>query len=105
MTVPASVAAFLAKQRDLLDRLEQFAKTPEYCRLLTAAAPLIEGDLDPWLAEWLIQPVVRLDEQPNDEAIRHGEPPIHTVCRQGGVDLIEQQIARIAALASYWADA
>jgi len=37
MTISASVAAFIAGQRELLARLEQFAETPEYQRPLAAA--------------------------------------------------------------------
>jgi hypothetical protein len=50
MTIPASVAAFIARQRDLLVRLELFAETPEYRGLLAVATPMADGDVEPWLA-------------------------------------------------------
>lgn len=85
MTISASVAAFIAGQRELLLRLEQFAETPAYSRLLTVAAPLVDGD-EPWLAEWLIQPAFTL-----------GELAIDALARPGGQELVELLLARIAA--------
>lgn len=85
MTISASVVAFIAGQRELLFRLEQFAETPAYRRLLTVAAPMVDGD-EPWLAEWLIQPAFTLREL-----------PIDTLTRPGGQDLVELLLARIAA--------
>lgn len=85
MTISAGVAAFIAGQRELLARLEQFAQTPEYRRLLAVAAPMADGDAEPWLAEWLIQPVFTL-----------GELPIDALARPGGLELVELQLIRIA---------
>lgn len=45
-------------------RLERFAETHEYRQLLVVAAPMAEGDAEPWLAEWLIQPAFALAELP-----------------------------------------
>lgn len=108
MTVPAAVAAFIAKERDLLDRLEQFAETPEYRRLLQAAGSLINGDLDPWLAEWLIEPAVRLDGLPMPPEFQntaaatsrprfYNDPPIYAVARPGGIELMEQYLVHVAS--------
>lgn len=108
MTVPAAVSAFIAEQRDLLDRLEQFAGTPEYRRLLQAASPLINGELDPWLAEWLTEPAVRLDGLPippgfqgtaagTSRARFRNDPPIYAVARPGGIELMEQYLVYVAS--------
>lgn len=86
MAVSANVAAFIAAQHELLARLDQFAGTPEFQRLVTSAALLGDVDTDLWLAEWLIQPAFRLDELPLDVAVR-----------PGGVELVEQQLVRISA--------
>lgn len=86
MTVSASVAGFIAGQRELLCRLELFAGSPDYRRLLAAAAPMAAGDLEPWLAEWLIQPAFSLKEL-----------PIDTLARPGGIEQVELQLLRIAA--------
>jgi len=108
MTVPAAVVAFIAEQRELLVRLEQFAETPEYRRLLSAASPLIDGDLDPWLAAWLIQPAVPLDDlsihaesQPTAAGASRShslnDPPIYAVARPGGVERMEQYLMHVAS--------
>lgn len=86
MSITASVANFIAGQRELLCRLEQFVETPEYRRLLTVAAPIADGDVEPWLAEWLIQPAFTL-----------GELPIDALDRPGGLERVEVQLMRIAA--------
>lgn len=81
-----AVAAFIAEQRLLLDRLESFATTPEYGRLLAVVAPIAAGDLEPWFAEWLIHPTVG-----------SGQLPIDRVTQPGGVDLVEQQLVRLSS--------
>jgi len=86
MTISTSVAAFIAEQRELLARLEQFAETPEYQRLLAVVAPLAVGDLENWLAEWLIQPAFTLRDL-----------PIDVVERPGGLELVELQLMRIVS--------
>lgn len=85
MTVSAPVASFIAEQRELLCRLERFVGTPEYRRLLVAATPMAKGDMEPWLAEWLIQPAVVLNKLPIDLV---GQP--------GGVERAEQHLIWIA---------
>ena len=86
MTISASIVTFIAGQRELLVRLEQFVQTPEYRRLLAAAAPVADGDVEAWLAQWLIQPAFTLHEL-----------PIDTLARSGGLELVELQLMRIAA--------
>lgn len=80
----SSTVAFIAEQRDLLDALERFADTPDYQRLLASVAPLAAGDLEPWLAEWLISRSFAL-----------GERPIELIARPGGLDVVEQLLMRI----------
>jgi len=86
VTISASVATLIADRRALLDRLERFVKTPDYRRLIVVATPMADGDVEPWLAEWLIEPVFALHE-----------PPIETVARPGGLELVEKQLIWIAA--------
>ena len=86
MTTSKSVAAFIATQRELLDRLERFAETEDYRRLQAAVAPMAAGDLEGWLAEWLIQPSFGLSEL-----------PIDAMARPGGLELVEQHLLQIAA--------
>ena len=47
---------------------------------------MADGDLAPWLAEWPIQPAFTLRVLPIDE-----------LARKGGLELVEQQLIRIAA--------
>jgi hypothetical protein len=86
MTQPSNVSTFIAQQRELLDRLERFAETVDFRRLVAVGTRLAGDDVEVWLAEWLIQPAFRL-----------GELPIDTVLRPGGVDVVEAQLVRIAA--------
>lgn len=86
MTISDSVATLIAGRRDVLDRLERFVETPEYRRLIDVATTIAEDEVEPWLAEWLIEPVFTLRE-----------PPIDTVARPGGLELVETQLIRIAA--------
>lgn len=86
MTTSKSVAVFIAAQRELLDRLERFADTEDYRRLQAAVGPVAAGDLEGWLAQWLIQPSFGLREL-----------PIDAVARPGGVELVEQHLLRIAS--------
>lgn len=79
----ASIAAFIVEQRELLDRLERFAATPDYRRLLASIAPLAAGDLEPWLGQWLITPSFGLGERPID------------LVQQGRLEIVEQLLARI----------
>ncbi|MFN3302112.1 MAG: hypothetical protein ACK44A_00155 [Roseateles sp.] len=86
MTISAGVTGFVAGQRELLARLERFAQTPEFQRLLIAAAPISEGDADAWLAQWLIEP-----------AFRKGELPIDALTKPGGCKRVERHLKHIAA--------
>lgn len=86
MTLSKSVASFISDQRQLLERLERFADTPEYRRLLAAVEPMAAGDLEPWLAEWLIRPSYGLREL-----------PINALTRPGGLELVEQHLQQIAS--------
>ncbi|WP_423599947.1 hypothetical protein [Roseateles sp. MS654] len=50
MTHPASVSTFIAEQRELLVRLERFARTAEF-RRLQAVGPQVAGDgAEVWLS-------------------------------------------------------
>ncbi len=86
MAVSANVAAFVAAEHETLTRLEQFAETPAFQRLLKSASPLADVDADVWLAEWLLQPAFRIDELWLEVALT-----------PGGVEIVEQQLLRIAA--------
>lgn len=86
MTHPASVSTFIAEQRELLVRLERFAKTAEFRRLQAVGTQVAGDEAEVWLAGWLIQPAFRL-----------GELPIDAVLRPGGIELVEAQLIRIAA--------
>jgi hypothetical protein len=86
MTISKSVAAFISAQRELLDRLERFAESADYRRLQAAVGPIAAGDLEGWLAEWLIKPSFGLREL-----------PIEAVARLGGVELVEQHLLRIVS--------
>lgn len=88
MTVSASIATFVAGQRELLARMEQFACTPEFNRLLAAIAPMAIGDPEPWLAGRLIQPAFGLGALPIDVAIQ-----------PGGLERLEHLLLRIVACA------
>lgn len=87
MTVSESVAAYIAERRELLSRLEQFVETSEYRSLLAAVVPLAGEDPEPWLADWLIEPVVSLGR---------GDRPIDVVAQPGGVDRVKQHIRWLA---------
>lgn len=86
MTISTSVAVFVAAQRELLDRLERLAETEDYRRMQAAVGPIAAGDLESWLAAWLIQPSFGLREL-----------PIDAVERPGGIDLVEQYLLQIAS--------
>lgn len=82
MTISDNVVASLATQRRALDELEKFFKTPGYRRLLTVAVPmLVDEDPEPWLSQWLIEPVYSLKGL-----------PIHLVSHPGGLDSVEQHL-------------
>ena len=86
MNSSSGILAFISGQRELLDRLEQFTCTPDYQRLLAVVAPLDVGvgDMEQWLAEWLI-----------NRDFSHGELPIDLAGRPGGVELVELQLLRV----------
>lgn len=80
-----SIDSIIAEDRALLDRLEQFARTPEYARLLATVVELMGAESEPWLARWLTRPAFGL-----------GGAPIDIASEPGGVDLLVSQLARIA---------
>ena len=86
MTIPAGAAVFIAGQRELLVRLEHFAQTPEYGRLMPMAASIAEGDADAWLAQWLIEP-----------AFKFGELPIDALGKPGGMKRVKRYLEHMAA--------
>jgi len=75
------VGTFVSSQRSILDRLEEFARTPAFARLEASARA--HGAVEPaeWLAHWLIQPAVGL-----------GGLPIDIVLNPGGMDLVAEQL-------------
>jgi len=81
-----SVDAYIANQRALLDRLEQFVRTPEYERLLSGLQGFVSDDPEPWLADWLVSPAFGLG----------GAIPIEVAAAPDGVDLLVEQLLRIA---------
>lgn len=52
-----TVIAFIANQRKLLSRLERFAETPSYARLLKEIGDFASEDPEAWLLHWLVQPM------------------------------------------------
>jgi len=80
-----NVDAYIANQRSLLDRLEQFAQTPEYERLLSTLQGFAADDPEPWLADWLISPAFGLG----------GAIPIDVAGTPTGLDLLREQLLRI----------
>ncbi len=86
MTISASVTGFIAGQRELLARLEHFAKTSEFHRLATLAAPICDGDTESWLAQWLVEP-----------AFKFGELPLDALAKPGGLKQVERHLKHIAA--------
>jgi uncharacterized protein (DUF2384 family) len=80
-----SIDAVIAADRLLLERLEHFACTPEYARLLDTVISHMDAGSERWLAHWLIRPAYGLGGRPIDIA---SEP--------GGVDLLVDQLVRIA---------
>lgn len=80
----AGVGAFVSGQRALLDRLEEFVRTPAFARLEASARTYGAGEPAEWLARWLIQPAVGL-----------GGLPIDIVLNPGGLDLVAEQLLQI----------
>lgn len=68
MPPSAEMSDFLADERSALDRLELFSGTPEYYRLLAALPPMADGDVETWLARWLLEGSVSLGGRPFDLA-------------------------------------
>lgn len=74
----ADAATFLARERELLDRLEVFIQTPEWLELLShlsAAHRQLTSAVEHspgWLAAWMIQPTFELGGLPLDVAGRPG---------------------------------
>ena len=79
-----SVDAYIAQQRALLDRLEEFARTPEYERLLRTANQYASKDPEPSLAKWLTWPAFGLE----------GKIPIDVVTEPGGIDQLVDLLGR-----------
>jgi hypothetical protein len=63
---------FIAAQRSTLDRLELFRRTPGYARLLTTLQRSPGGDVEAWLAAWLIEPSTDVGGMPVDVAAEPG---------------------------------
>jgi len=71
-----AVIDFLVQQRSALDQLELFAGTSEYERLLAALRAMVDGDLESWLAGWLVDPSEALACRPIDLVKRPDGLPI-----------------------------
>lgn len=80
-----SIAAVIAADRALLDRLERFSHSQAYERLQVVALEHIGPDSEAWLAHWLIRPAVGL-----------GGCPIDIAEEPGGVDMLAEHLGRIA---------
>lgn len=52
-----TVFAFIEKHRELLSRLERFTETASYARLLKGIGDFASEDPEPWLLNWLVQPM------------------------------------------------
>lgn len=85
-----TVIAFIANQRKLLSRLERFAETPSYARLLKEIGDFASEDPEAWLLHWLVQPMwgcgryrVEVAEEPD------------------GTELLLDQVLRIVS-GAYW---
>lgn len=79
--INCNMAAILVRKRAELDALERFCATPGYTRLLNALQDLAVGDVEPWLADWLIHPSMAL-----------GAVPLIVAGQPGGVDLLISQL-------------
>ncbi|WP_166651842.1 antitoxin Xre/MbcA/ParS toxin-binding domain-containing protein [Roseateles toxinivorans] len=82
----AVIRTFITAQRSALDRLESFAGTPTYERLLAILWTFADGDPEPWLAAWLIEP---------NESL--GDRPLDVVGRPGGLELLIAHLERMAS--------
>lgn len=83
--LPQDVDAFISTKRDLLDRLDRFAATPEYLQLQRTVIEL-EGDgSSDWLCEVLISPALGLG----------GDLPINLVQQPDGFEMVETYLKRI----------
>ncbi|MFN3302106.1 MAG: antitoxin Xre/MbcA/ParS toxin-binding domain-containing protein [Roseateles sp.] len=67
-----ATARFVAAQRAALDRLEVFRRTPGYASLLAKLRRSPGGDVEAWLAAWLIEPESSLGGRPLDIAAETG---------------------------------
>jgi len=63
---------FIAAQRSALDRLEVFRRTPGYASLLATLQRSAGGDVEVWLAAWLVEPESGLGGRPLDIAAETG---------------------------------
>ena len=80
-----ALETYIAAQRLLLVRLEEFSRTPGYARLLQALRKFSSEDPESWLAEWLVSYVPGLGSRPIDIAGDHD-----------GIDRLVVQLARMA---------
>ena len=79
------VFAFIAEQRALLSRLEEFARTPGFVRLQQTLRGLEGSDAAMWLGAWLVQPALGLASR-----------PIDLVVEPGGLERVREHLRRIA---------
>lgn len=69
--------AFIEDQRARLVRLERFIETPSYDHLLRMARKFAAADPEPWLLDWLVQPMFsegnycRLDVAEGENGVEH----------------------------------
>lgn len=58
------VDGFISQQRDLLNRLEAFSRSPQFQVLAKVGREVFQEPSDYELARWLLQPVYGLDTRP-----------------------------------------
>ena len=84
------MAAILVRKRAELVALESFASTAGYARLLESVQELVSGDVEPWLADWLMHP-----------SMAFGAVPLVLADQPGGVQLLIDQLHRAVSGAGY----
>lgn len=77
---------FLLSEREALDRLEAFMRSPRYRELLADVQVATNAAPPSWIAEWLVRPLRSL-----------GGRPVDHVGIRGGLELVALQLARAAS--------
>ncbi|MBI3346926.1 MAG: hypothetical protein HY020_06910 [Burkholderiales bacterium] len=82
----SDMVAILARKRAELDELERSTTTPGYQRLLQEIQELFSGDVEPWLADWLMRPSLGL-----------GAVPLVIAAQPNGVEELIDQLQRVVS--------